>query len=80
MSVKSWKPLTKPMKGINFKIYKLFCNLNFAKTFLWAEDRDYSNFTERKTYFFSVHLNERSNYNTKLLTIIIWPIKLLIGW
>ena len=75
------KKLRKAGESVSFFIGGILFDFNFARTFLWAEDKSTS---ERQTIYFSIYGYEKSyehdKYTGRAITIIILALKITIGW
>ena len=78
------KPLTKPMRGISFWIWRFLLHFNLAKPFYWGESIGLGK--SRNTYLFSIHFVQKPtliNHKVvmlKALVTVILPIKITIGY
>lgn len=77
--MKYFKPLEKPLNGIDFWIIGFLIHLNFAKSLIWASQKS-SN--ERTNYIICCSITSRfeNQQNLKLLSFILGPFKLMIGF
>ena len=69
------KPLDKPYKGVSVMIFGVLFHLNWSKSLLWGDNTDRGT---RHTHYFSV-FTARRGASASALTIIIGPIKIMIG-
>ena len=76
----SFDKLTKPRQGIYFNVGYVIVNLNWARTWVWADQTD----TERTTRYISLHKVQRrvddNDVQTTLVSLILGPAKITIGW
>lgn len=69
------KPLIKAQKGKGFRVWRLYVYFNFARSGVWAEDKEAG--YERRTSWFEISTIQRADLTA--LNIHILPIKLMIG-
>jgi len=83
-----FKELTEPRKGLSFWILNVLIDINFARTWTWDDQTD--DRMQRTTRYFSVHVVKRifeeaepcngsAFMVSKALTIIVGPLKLMVG-
>jgi len=75
-----FEKLTKPRQGLYFSVGYIIVNLNWAKTWVWADQTD----TERTMKFISLHMVQRrvgdNDVQSTLVSLILGPAKITIGW
>jgi len=69
-----FKPLTKPMNGIDLWFGRILLNTNWARSWSWGEDVGQS----RRTTYFGVYRVQEARGT--LVHLIIGPLKFTIGW
>lgn len=76
-----WKQrgyLTKPLKGIFFTFFGLFCNINVAKSLSWAVTESNGHL---RTLYFAISRVSRIHGDKEIhiASIIIGPFALIVG-
>lgn len=74
---KKFVALTKPRSGLRFWLGSVLIDVNMARTWVWCDDSDDGNY--RHSRYFSLHKVEQSTHDNIAITLIMGPLKIMVG-